>query len=148
MTQHQEGAPTRAETFAAFIAQAAREAGYNIDGQRGGGRKRIAEATGMGQTAVGRMLAGQSIPDPRYLEPLAGAVRADLRQVLIEAGVISERALAAAAARGADQGSLTASEAANRLGITIPRNVELFVTMVESMQSQESDPKERKKGVA
>lgn len=134
--------------FGRFVSRAAREAGYDIDSPRGGGKKALAEDAGMSQSSVSRMLAGLTIPDPRYFEPLAQAVHVDLRQVLVEAGVISEQALDAAAAAMADREPLTAEQAADRLGITIPTNVQLFVAMVENMQRQESRPKGRRRGAA
>lgn len=141
MTDQEKPGPTRAQRFGHFIARAAREAGYDIDGQRSGGRKALAEASGMGQTAVGRMLAGQSVPNPRYFEPLADALGLPLEQVLIEAEVISEDALTSAAAATVNPGPLTPKEAAARLGITMPTNVRLFIAMVENMQKEEDGPK-------
>lgn len=149
MTDQEKPGPTRAQRFGQFIAQAAREAGYDIDGQRSGGRKALAEAAGMGQTAVGRMLAGQSVPDPRYFEPLARAVHIPLRKILIEAGVVSADALGSAALAVADTGPLTVEAAAARLGIRKPANVRLFVALVENMRKEEDDPKgDSRRGVA
>lgn len=148
MTDHEKPGPTRAQAFGQFISEAAREAGYDIDGQRSGGRKALAEDAGMGQTAVGRMLSGQSVPDPRFFEPLARAVKIPLRRLLVEAGVVSEQALAAVSM--ASGRPLTLAEEAERLGIRNPGNVQLFVTMVENMRQQEGGPKGegRSRGVA
>lgn len=148
MTYSDGPGPTPAEKFGNFIAEAARAAGYDLDSQRGGGRVALARDTGMSPSSVGRMLAGLTLPTPRYFEPLAAAVRVPLRRLLIESGVISEDAIAAAAATVSSNEPLTAEQAAPRLGITIPANVQLFITMVESMQKQENDPKGRQRGVA
>jgi hypothetical protein len=141
MSSHEGPTPSPAERFGMFVADAARKAGYDIDSQRGGGRVALARDTGMSASSVGRMLAGQTLPTPRYFEPLAAAVRVPLRTLLIESGVVSEDAITAAATAVSSTGPLTAEQAASRLGITIPANVQLFVAMVENMQRQESGPK-------
>jgi hypothetical protein len=136
MTDQEPAGPTRADRrkFGQFVSAAAREAGYDIDGQRSGGKKALAEAAGMGQTAVGRMLSGTSIPDPKYFEGLAAALKLDLPTLLLKSGLASERALAAV-----PRVRPTPEQAARDLGITSARGIQLFVTMAESILAQEPE---------
>jgi transcriptional regulator with XRE-family HTH domain len=129
--------PTRAQRFGAYVAAAARAAGYDIDSQRGGGRAALVRDTGMSASSVGRMLAGQRLPSPRVYERLARALNVPLRQLLIESGNASEEALDQVTERLMPITSLTPEEAAPLLGITIPANVKLFISMVENFQRQE-----------
>jgi transcriptional regulator with XRE-family HTH domain len=135
MTDKKKPGPTQAERFGQFAMAAAREAGYDVDSPRGGGRKAIAEASGMGQTAVGRMLAGQSVPDPKFFPGLANALRIDLRTLLIRSGLATEEMLPIRAP--APRPRLTPDRAAQELGIRSERGVKLFESLVEGILSQE-----------
>jgi transcriptional regulator with XRE-family HTH domain len=137
MTDKQRPGPTPAERFGQFAMAAAREAGYDVDSPRGGGRKAIAEASGMGQTAVGRMLAGQSIPDPKFFPGLARAFRIDLRTLLIESGLAPEEMLPVEAPPSSARPRLTPASAAQELGIRSERGVKLFENLVQGILEQE-----------
>jgi transcriptional regulator with XRE-family HTH domain len=137
MSDDHGAGPARAKRFGAYVAAAARAAGYDIDSQRGGGRAALARDTGMSASSVGRMLAGERLPSPRVYEQLAKALKVPLRQLLIESGNASEEALDHVAERLMPITSLTPEEAAPLLGITIPANVKLFISMVENFQRQE-----------
>lgn len=81
--------------FFEYVREATRAAGYNIDSPRGGGRKALAEATGMSQASVSRMLAGSTVPDARFLEPIAAVLNVPVTDLLHRAGIVSnERASA------------------------------------------------------
>lgn len=119
-----------AERFGAFIAEAARRAGYDVDSPRGGGKTQLAKATGMSQASVSRMINGQTIPDPRFLEPLANALSINLQELLVRSGLVSEGVLPRSPPR---HRRLTAREAAADLGITDPASIAAFETMVKVM---------------
>src|ERR1044072_2007252 len=83
---------SRARRFAEYIRPVAVAAGYDIDSPRGGGKKALAEDTGMSASSVGRMLAGQTLPEPVHLERLAEALGISLMDLLVRSGVVSEKA--------------------------------------------------------
>lgn len=74
--------------FSEYVTQAARDAGYDIDSPRGGGKKALAEATGMSATSVGRMLAGTVATHAGFLPPLAKALGVTTDELLVAAGVL------------------------------------------------------------
>jgi hypothetical protein len=77
-------------TFSEYVNRSARAAGYDLSGPRSGGRKALAEAAGMGQTAVGRMLAGQCLPNPYVLPNLATALSVPVEDLLRLVGLLPE----------------------------------------------------------
>lgn len=79
---------TPAERFGAVVDDLARKAGYDTSAG-GGGRTALARDTGMSPSAVGRMLAGKTLPQPSQFEAIARAVHADVRELLVTGGVIS-----------------------------------------------------------
>jgi hypothetical protein len=76
--------------FSEYVNQAARSAGYDLSGPRSGGKKALAQAAGMGQTAVGRMLAGVCLPDPYALPRLAAALSVPVEDLLRLVGLLPE----------------------------------------------------------
>lgn len=81
-----------------YLSKAARAAGYDIDSPRGGGRKALAEATGMSQSSVGRTLSGDTVPNARILPVLADVLGVPRNEVLAMAGVDVEQQATAAEA--------------------------------------------------
>ena len=75
------------ETFAAWLSDRARAAGYEIDGSRSGGKAKLAEDSGVSRGQVGRALAGDTIPDITSQRRLAKALRAPLAEMLIRSGL-------------------------------------------------------------
>ncbi|MGJ5831356.1 helix-turn-helix transcriptional regulator [Streptomyces ossamyceticus] len=73
--------------FSEYVTKAARDAGYEIDAPRGGGRKALAEATGMSQSAVGRMLSGATTPSVYSLRSLASVLAVPFEEMLDRSGV-------------------------------------------------------------
>lgn len=124
---------TPAQRFGRIVADAAREAGYNIDSERGGGRTALARDTGMGASSVGRMLAGTSLPDPRFYKDIAAAVRIPLRDLLVEADIIPADALPEHQQHRVAS-PVTPEDAARELGITDPADRELFLGMVARLR--------------
>lgn len=129
--------------FRHYIREAAVRAGYDIDSPRGGGKKAIAKATGMSQSSVGRMLAGQTIPSPPQLERLAEALGVPLIDLLVLSGVVSERGKERVSAESDRPRplwattSLTVEEAATALGIRAPDRVRMFKAMASELIEQE-----------
>jgi transcriptional regulator with XRE-family HTH domain len=82
--------------FSEYVAKAARAAGYDIDSPRGGGRKALADATGMSQSSVGRMIAGSTVPDALRLAQLAGTLSVPRNELLSLAGIVTDEKAEAA----------------------------------------------------
>lgn len=130
----------RTQQFAEYIRAAVTDAGYDIDSPRGGGKKALARATGMSQTSVGRMLAGQTMPDPNVLERLAEVLKLPLPELLVRSGVISRHSsasVAAAVSRLPESAPLTPATAARQLGIRDPENIRFFETTVQMLLERE-----------
>lgn len=123
----QTSAQTRAQKFGQYVAVAARAAGYDIDSPRGGGKKALAEAAGMSHASVSRMLAGQTIPDPSFFEPLARALHLPVSEMLIQSGVVSAESLMRPEIL---DHPLSAREVAAQLGITSADKIAAFESMV------------------
>jgi transcriptional regulator with XRE-family HTH domain len=131
---------TRAQAFADWIRPAVVAAGYDIDSPRGGGKKELALATGMSQSSIGRMLSGQTMPDPLFLEKLAGALRLPLTELLVRAGVVSSRrGMGGSDTTPPPPASLTLEQHAHALGIRSPDRVKVFKAMVETLRAQEEE---------
>lgn len=130
----------RTQQFARYIRAAVTSAGYDIDSPRGGGKKALAKATGMSQTSVGRMLSGQTMPDPAVLERLAEVLRLPLPELLVRSGLISGKsrtAIEEVFTPRNDPQPLTPIEAAQRLGIQDPENVTFFERTVQMLLERE-----------
>lgn len=131
---------TRAQRFAEFIRPAVVAAGYDIDSPRGGGKKELAKATGMSQSSVGRMLSGLTMPDPQFLERLAVVLGLSLTDLLVRAGVVSDRRRMGSTETALPPRlptSLTIEQTAQGLGIHSPDGIRMFKAMVETLRAQE-----------
>ncbi len=118
--------------FGRLVAEAAQRAGYDLN--RRGAKADLARETGMTETAVGRMLSGQTLPDPWAYERIAKAVGLDLRDLLIESGIASPESLSTPSqtgATGVGSDSITLDEAANALGLSDPLAREMLRAAVE-----------------
>lgn len=132
--------PTPAERFGALVQELAPRAGYDLT-PNAGGRAALARDTGMSTSAVGRMIAGKTLPMPAQFEAIARALNADVRSLLVAAEVIS--ATAWPKTTDPDVLSVTRSsplspeEAADAWGITDPM-VRRFLlsTIREAMRLQ------------
>ncbi len=126
------------QRFGRLIADAARRTGrYDIDSPRGGGKAALARIVGMSESGIGRMLKGETLPDPKFFEPLAKAVDLDLRDLFIEAGIISAQSLTTPSetgATGVGSRSITPSEAADAFGIFDPIGREMLFGTIERLQ--------------
>ena len=137
MTTEGDPAPTRAQKFGEYVSAAARAAGYDIDSPRGGGKKALAAKAGMSHASVSRMLAGQTIPDPKFFESLADALGLNVGRMLVEAGVLSERALTRDERRPPQP--IDPREMARSLGITAPEKIDAFVAMTKALVTEDRD---------
>jgi transcriptional regulator with XRE-family HTH domain len=119
--------------FGRLVADAARQSGkYDIDGQ--GGKAKLARDTGLSESAVGRMLRGETLPDPRRFESIAQAVGVPVRQLLIEAEIVSVESLSQEPHTGQSQvgsRSITPDEAADAFGLTDPVAREMLYAAIE-----------------
>lgn len=131
---------SRAQRFAEYIRPAVVAAGYDIDSPRGGGKKALAEDTGMSASSIGRMLAGQTVPDPAHLERLAQVLRVSLIDLLIRSGIVSVEAsgtVTPVAPAPDTNPPLTPEAAARALGIRSPDRVQMFAAMAKTLVEQE-----------
>ncbi|MET8475376.1 helix-turn-helix transcriptional regulator [Streptomyces sp. NPDC006422] len=125
--------------FADIVGEAARRAGYDIDSPRGGGKAALARATGMPESSVGRMLRGQTLPDPKYFEVIANAVGLSVFDLMVDAEIISPesiRSIPNSRFTPVGSSSITPEEAAEQLGINDPVDREMFLGMVERLKRE------------
>ena len=127
--------PTRAERFAAYVRPAAQAAGYVGHGSKA----RLAADTGMTDSSVSRMLAGQAIPDPRFFEAIAEHLKIDVRDLLVEAGIISARLLTETS-QSQVRSRVTPETAADELGFTDPVERQMFLATVERLRRNQHHP--------
>ncbi|MCX5209703.1 helix-turn-helix domain-containing protein [Kitasatospora sp. NBC_00240] len=111
---------TIADQYAAWLQKAMREAGLEIDRQRGGGRTALAQAVNVSPSTVARWLDAKSTPSPELFEPIADAVGADVGTMLIESGIISAGSLPQRHRSDVRSQPNTPAQAADALGITDP----------------------------
>ncbi|WP_327679554.1 helix-turn-helix domain-containing protein [Kitasatospora sp. NBC_00458] len=135
--QKEAARAARAVAFGDLVRSGAIRAGYDL-APRGGGRTALANDTGMPLATVSRMLSGQTIPDPRFMVPLADAIDVDVLDLFIAAGLLP---------RGTGPGRprpFTATDAAHSLGITEPGKVSVFSAMVQALLGEKDTGKPAK----
>ncbi|MEU4947661.1 helix-turn-helix domain-containing protein [Streptomyces lavendulae] len=124
--------------FGKLVSDAAQRAGYDL--AKRGTKAELARQMGMTETAVGRMLRGETLPDPRQFEAIAKTVGLNVGDLLVEAGIVSPESLSTPSqtgAAGVGSRSITLDEAANALGIHTPVGREMFAAAVERLQRTE-----------
>lgn len=133
-------APTTAQAnaanFAAWLRAQMEQRGYNLS-LRGGGVTRLAEHSGVSKTVISGLLRGEShIPSPETLRLIASALRVNLGEVLIRAGVLTPAELRDIRDPNPTIGRppITPEQAAAELGITDPTAVALFVANAQAAQ--------------
>jgi transcriptional regulator with XRE-family HTH domain len=119
------------ERFAAWLADAMRAAGMDIDRQRGGGRMTLATKLGASPSSVARWLDGKATPSPEFYEPLAEALGVPVGNMLIETGILSSESLLHPRQTGVRSQPITAAQAADQLGIHDPDERAGFIRDVE-----------------
>lgn len=142
---------SRAQSFAEYIRPAVVAAGYDIDSPRGGGKKALADATGMSPSSVGRMLAGLTLPEPVHLERLANALGLPLMDLLMRSGIVTAEAsggvtTTSTRTRVAAEIKLTPEAAARALGIRSPDRIRMFTAMAKTLADQEEADKDVRQG--
>lgn len=131
--------PNRRTRFGAWIAEIADSRGYG----RRGGRAALAEAARMSPSSVGRMLAGEQIPEVHALIRLAHVLGVSVREILIESGTVNEGDLPGPADHPVDPRSIDLFDIAARAGIP-PEKRALFASVAQAAISQltESDARD------
>lgn len=117
------------ERFRQWLATAMRNAGYDIDKQRGGGRAELADRLGVSRSTITRWLEGGSLPGLEFIEPLAAALNVPVTDVLIGAGILSIKQL-----HPLDRPEPSPEEAFSALGITDPGDMAVVRAMIERMR--------------
>lgn len=136
----------RAREFAAWLRTRMTARGYDLS-QRGGGRRRLAEQTGLGTTTISRILRGDAYnPDPDSLRKIAETLSLPFGETLVRAGVLTPEELGTARSAPIDRPSITPEQAADDLGITDPMAVALFVAQVEAARQLQDAQAERRSG--
>ncbi|GGO98228.1 helix-turn-helix domain-containing protein [Wenjunlia tyrosinilytica] len=119
------------ESFVLWLREIAVSRGFDVS-PRGGGRHRLAQEMGMSQSAIGRLIAGQTMPDVETLVRLARALHVSPLEMIIRSGKLSENDLPAVQP-GPAGSMLSAEEAATFLGIA-DDDREVFVWMLRRMR--------------
>lgn len=128
------GEETVRQRFGRIVADAAQRTGKYEDR---GGQVLLAQETGMSPSAVGRMLRGETLPDPRHFEAIARALGLNVRDLLVEAEIVSPESLSTPSqtrATGVGSHSITLDEAANALGIFDPVARDMLAATVERLR--------------
>lgn len=86
------------------------------------------------------MLSGETMPDPLSLEKLANVLNLSLTELLVKAGVVSDRRrLGPVQAQPPLPASISVEQAARDLGIRNPDRIKIFKAMVETLRAQEGE---------
>lgn len=129
---------TTPQAFAEFVTHHAIKAGYDLSGPRSGGKKNLANDTGLSLSTVSRMINGRTMPDAYSLQPLAKAIDVPVEHLLEAAGIVSPGALTGDEPPPTQP--LTPRQAAARLGITKPINVALLEAITATLLADQ-DPR-------
>ncbi|MFE7017650.1 helix-turn-helix domain-containing protein [Streptomyces sp. NPDC057651] len=135
MKNSKQGAPDhRAAAFAKWLHAQLTARGYDLTGQRSGGKTAFATDSGISPSSVTRLLRGDGVSDTRVLALLAAALQVPLGEVLVRAGVIEEAELTAVQKPPTGPRRITPEQAADELGITDEQSRRLFVNMTTTLQ--------------
>lgn len=132
------GTTPQQDKLAAYVLEAARRAGYDMDSPRGGGKTKLANDSGMSLTTLSRLLSGDRMPDPKYFEALAKALQVPVLELLVEANIISADAIAD---RAVPPKPMTDDEIIAKLGVTDPDDKAMVLAMVERLRDRPPAPK-------
>lgn len=142
-----DATPTLAQRFAAVVVPAAERAGYTGHGRNA----RLARDTGMTESSVSRMWNGSAIPDPRFFEPLAQAVRLHPGKLFVAAGLLRPESLQSLSETDPSQvgSNLTPEEVADRFGIQdeVGRQM-LYATIDRLKRLEDNQPADNNHGGA
>jgi hypothetical protein len=129
--------PTRAQRFRDIVVPAAERAGYTGHGAKA----RFARDTGMPESSVTRLWQGKALPDARFYDLIAQVTGLNLGTLLVEGGVLSQKALRSLSETDRSQvgSGLTPDEAADRLGIQDEVGRQVFYATIERLKRLEDD---------
>ncbi|MGI5372861.1 hypothetical protein ACQEV2_01065 [Streptomyces sp. CA-251387] len=120
----------KARALARYVSDNATRAGYAISSPSGDGKAKLAEAADMSEADISKILAGEYELPTDLLKPLAAALDVPHKDLLRAAGVLQDKA-------AQQNRPLTVQLAAQRLGITSPKNVAAFETLVAALLDAE-----------
>lgn len=118
----------KSKAFGRYVANKAGIRGYAMNGD---GKAKLAEAAGMSEADITKILNGEYEIQPDPLKPLATALDVPQKELLRMAGVLEGKGTLP------QDRPLTVQLAAQRLGIKSPKNVEAFETIVAALLQAE-----------
>lgn len=123
------------ERFTDLVRAQATKAGYDFSGPRSGGRKALAETTGMSHASVCRMINGRTIPAPEFFESIAHAIDIHVGHLFELAGIVSPGVLTGG--QPPEPLPLTVQQAAAQLGISDPLRVALLEAVTATLLAED-----------
>lgn len=123
------------ERFAELVTHHAVKAGYDVSGPRSGGRKKLADDTGLSPSTISRMLNGKAVPDVYSLWPLCEAIDVSFAHLFEAAGYASPGSLTGG--QSLPDRPPTVKEVAARLGIRKPLNVKLLEAITRTLLDEQ-----------
>lgn len=81
--------------FSQWLRDQMRRNGYEIDGGRAGGQKKLAEDSGVSKTVISHMMNGERIPDVQTMVKIAPCLGTTVREMLLRSGRVIESDLVA-----------------------------------------------------
>ncbi|MFE0541058.1 helix-turn-helix domain-containing protein [Streptomyces sp. NPDC058891] len=138
---------TAAMKFGRLVEQLADEAGYDM-GRGGNGRAKLAEATGMSVSAIGRMLRGETLPGPHQYQHIATAVNTSTNDLLIEVGILprEDHTDGAKVEVRSQNRPISPEMAADLLGVSEPTIRRMLIPSMEQAQRLQRDFDRRSSG--
>lgn len=129
-----------AQRFGALVERLAIAAGFDMERGKDG-RKRLAEETGMSVSAIGRMVRGETLPDPGNYQRIARALNVTTRSLLLEADVLPRRDEAIGANQDVRSviNPVSPETAADMLGITNPIVRKMLIANIQQAQRLQHD---------
>lgn len=79
------------QNFANYVRRAALDAGYEIERVNSGELTRLANAAGMSQSSISRLLAVERMPRAEFFAGLARALGKDPIELFVESGMLPRR---------------------------------------------------------
>jgi hypothetical protein len=130
--------PRENAAFAEWLHAELVRRGYDLSGQRSGGKGNFSRDSNISRPTISRMLDpdGRTITDINILTQLAQFLRHPLGDILVRAGVIDRSELRAVQDPQPGARRITPQEAAAALGIVDEQAKRLFVSMAETLQRQ------------
>lgn len=127
------------QTYAEWLRQKAKAAGYDVDSAKGG-RSQLAAAAGMSVTQVGRTLAGDTVPSVESQRGLCHALKAkgvnvSLDEMLVRSGTAEWSDFS----KGEQRAPVDLADVAELLGVPEDRRVAYVAMMTAMAEVSRSD---------